>query len=195
MKEVSFLLARSRILFLYSWSQSILSFPCKDFTSTDIPCLVSSICISLDDPHQQLNMPQGIPFFAKWEEASHDPVAFHFFLSFSRLSQQNFSLTTFSHLFLSLILPRQGFFLYYCLEAILIKVSTDLLLTNPMVIFLSLPFLSLSAKADWLLPLETVFIIIFQNKTFLPICSYFYLFSPISTYFLWLPFCLLLPYL
>ena len=84
--------------------------------------------------------------------------------------------------------PQTGFFLYYCLEAILIKVSTDLLLTNPMVIFLSLPFSVFQQKLTNFFLLKQFSLS--SSKTrhsylFAPIFTYFLLFLPI--YFLWLP--------
>ena len=99
-----------------------------------------------------------------------------FFSSFSAKILIDYFLTL-----IFLISPSQtGFFPHCCLEAILIKVSTDLLLTNPMVIFLSLSFSVFQQKL-------TDFCLLKQFSLSSSKTRHSYLFFPIFTYFLWLP--------
>lgn len=160
MEEVSFLLTSQLLFFLYSWPQSILSFLCR----YPLSCIIH-LYLSLGWSPPAVKYAPGHPFFGcrkrllmtQWHS-----TFLSFFSSFSAKILIDFFLT-----FIVLINPLQtGFFPHYYPEA-LIRVSTDLLLTNPMVIFLSLPFS------------------VFQQK--LNDCCLLKQFLPIFTYFLWLP--------
>lgn len=110
-------------------------------------------------------------FMIQWHS-----IFLSFFSSFSAKILIDYFLTL-----IFLINPSQtGFFPHYCLEAILIKVSTDLLLTNPMVIFLSLSFSVFQQKL-------TDFCLLKQFSLSSSKTRHSYLFFPIFTYFLWLP--------
>ena len=172
MEEVSLFLT-SQLLFLYSWSQSILSFLCR----YPLSCIVH-LYLSLGWSPPAVKYAPGHPFFGcrkrllmtQWHS-----TFLSFFSSFSAKILIDFFLT-----FIVLINPLQtGFFPHYYPEA-LIRVSTDLLLTNPMVIFLSLPFSVFQQKL-------TDFCLLKEFSLSSSKARHFNLFFPIFTYFFWLP--------